>query len=158
MKDVKDTFVVIGSALVVALFAACTPSMVVPAEGTRLHYDLCGQTPQGISVATYAARCPTMARITERARRVRESYPTCSLDGVKVYVVGAYVICNDEPVRGCTSGNTITVTDDAFVVATIEHEFRHVCITQVHGPTSLGHYDLDHRREQLDEILHGERL
>ena len=153
----KDALTVAGSALVVALFAACAPMLLVPAEGTRLDYESCGVTPQGVAVYHYEAPCPDMTRVAERVRRVREHYRGCAFDGVRVYVVGAFVQCDGDTVHGCALGDQITVQGDQASMATIEHELRHVCISQMEGPNSWGHYDLDHRREQTDALLHPRR-
>ena len=150
----KDALTVAGSALVVAVFAACAPTLLVPAEGTSLGYRICGQTSQGVLVSAYEAPCPDLACVSERVRRVRETYRGCAFDGVRIYVVGAYVQCDGDTTHGCTFGDQITVQGDPAAMATIEHELRHVCISQVEGANSWGHYDLDHRREQIDAILH----
>lgn len=145
-----DAAVVIGSALVVAMFAGCAPALIVPAEGTRLGYESCGVTPTGVAVYRYESPCPDMTRVAERVRRVRERYRGCAFDGVRLYVVGAYVECGGEYVHGCTIGDRITVQGDPASLATIEHELRHFCISQMEGPSSWGHHDLDKRRERLD--------
>lgn len=143
--------------LAIAIIAAgCAPSMVVPAVGTKLGYESCGTTSQGVTVRRYEARCPKLMRVEERARRVVERYKGCSLHGVEVFVVGAYVICNEESVRGCQNGTDITITADAFVVPSIEHELSHVCIDQRDGPSSAAHYHLDNRAEENRRLLHGE--
>lgn len=130
---------------------SCAPAMVIPAEGTRLGYEFCGSTPSDIAVYRYQTRCPDLAQVEERARRVKESYSGCALAGVRVFVVGAYVMCNEEPVRGCTRDGQITVTADVMVIPTIEHEFRHVCLAQ--RGDALGAWDLDHREPV--RALHG---
>ena len=141
--------------LLLLTLAGCAPHMVVPAEGTSLAYQSCGVTAQGVRVLRYEARCPDLMRVDERARRVKARYPGCSLDGVTVHVLGAYVMCNGESVRACTKGNNISITADAFVVPSTEHELSHVCLGQRDGGGGLADYDLDHRRDQLDAILHG---
>ena len=154
----KDPLVVLGSALVVAAvavsFAACEPYLIVPAEGTSLAYESCGVTSQGVRVVRYEARCPDLMRVEERARRVKARYAGCSLDGVTIHVIGAYVFCAGESVRACVKGSDVTITADAFVIPSIEHELSHVCLSQREGDNGLAHHDLDHRDEALDAILH----
>ena len=145
------------AAALLILAGGCAPHMVVPAEGTSLAYESCGVTAQGVRVLRYSARCPDLMRVDERARRVKARYAGCSLDGVTVHVLGAYVLCEGEPARACTKGNAISITADAFVVPSIEHELSHVCISQRDGDQGLSHYDLDHRREQTDALLHPRR-
>ena len=135
-------------ALAAALLAlcSCAPHAIIPAVGTNLVWSSCGQTLQGVVVRRGdGARCPDLGRVDERAKRIKAAFRSCSLDGVQVHVANAYVTCGDMHVRGCTSGNSITVTDDALTIATLEHELAHVCISQVYGVDSLAHYYLDHK-------------
>lgn len=133
------------TAALLSIAAGCAPAMVIPAEGTRLAWESCGQTAQGVVVMRgHGARCPDMLRVDERAKRVKAAFHGCSLDGVRVHVANAYVMCGEESVRGCTSGNEITVTDEVMTIPTISHEFAHVCISQLYGVDSLAHFRLDH--------------
>lgn len=129
------------------LLTGCAPSMVVPAEGTRLGYEFCGSASGarasiGPAVYAYLAPCPDLARISERADRVLASDPLCELGNVRIFVVNAYVMCNEEPVRGCALGDLVTVTSDVTLIPVVEHELRHVCYAQ--RGDALGSFDLDH--------------
>lgn len=137
-------------AALLALCLGCAPHSIIPAEGTRLAWESCGQTTQGVVVVRgQGARCPDLRRVDEHAKRVKVAFRGCSLDGVRVHVTTAYVLCGSEYVRGCTAGNLITVTDDATTIATIAHELAHVAIAQTEGVDSLGHFYLDHPKERF---------
>lgn len=144
---VASRAVVLGSALLVALFAACAPHLPAPSLSAILSAPAvrCFDS-YGIDVrAEDAADCPSPREFGIDAAWVLESarLEEMAFAGVRVVYVRGYVDCSGNESVGCSSGamRVAVVARDSMQRRTLRHELAHLALAFLERPE----YEHDHR-------------
>lgn len=103
--------------LLLFLFVAGCTVHVVPAVGSRSAFSVCYQTTQGVDVFRDPfSSCPDLREAEHVFARV-EREERVPLDGLRVYVVDAFVECSwgyrTDVTNVCLTTGAITLSDDA---------------------------------------------